>query len=175
MINHNKLHNIILGLALVCATTTAYSTDVGKGYISGYIGSTNIEDDGFDDSDTSFRIGGGYKFNKNFALEGYYIDYGTTSDSGFTADADGLQVQGVGLLPVSKNVDIYGKLGLVMWDAELCLSGFGCMNDDGNDFVFGFGGSFALSKQVDLRAEYEIADFDGTDVTTLMVGVNFAF
>lgn len=174
MINHKKLHNIILGLALAGATTTAYSTDVGKGYISGFIGNTNVEDNGFDDSDTSFRIGGGYKFNKNFALEGYYIDYGTTSDGGFSADSDGLQVQGVGLLPVSKNVDIYGKLGLVMWNADLC-SVFGCRSDDGNDIVFGFGGNFALNNKVDLRAEYEIADFDGTDVTTLMFGANFAF
>ena len=174
MINNKKLHNIILGLALAGATTNAYSTDVGKGYISGFIGNTNVEESGFDDSDISFRIGGGYKFNKNFALEGYYIDYGTAEDSGFSADADGPQVQGVGLLPVSNNVDLYGKLGLTMWDAELC-SPFGCISDDGTDIVFGFGGNFAVSNKVDLRAEYEIADFDGTDVTTLMVGVNIAF
>lgn len=179
----NKLNYIFLGLVLAGAATVAQAGNVGQGYFSGLIGNTEVDDEGFDGSDMSFRIGGGYQLNENIAIEGYYIDYGSADDSvdtGFgiydvSADATSLQIQGVAMIPVNPTVDLYGKLGLALWDAELCIESIGCIDDDGSDIVFGFGGNIDINNKVTIRAEYELADFDGTDVNTLMAGVNIAF
>jgi opacity protein-like surface antigen len=167
------LRGSILGLALVSASSIAQAADAGQAYFSGYLGNTDVDVDGFSGSDMSFRIGGGYQLNRNIAVEGFYINYGEAEDRGYTIEATALQFQGVAMLPVSPAVDLYGKLGLALWDGEAC--GNGCVSNDGNDIVFGFGGAFDVSKKVAIRAEYELADFDDADFNTIMVGVDIAF
>lgn len=147
--------------------------------MSAYIGQSEIDVDDADADDTSFRIGGGYRVNQNFAVEGFYIDYGEAEDTvgGLDAsiEATAFQFQAVGLFPVNPTVDLYGKVGLAIWDAEACIEIFGCEDDDGTDLVFGFGAGFNVSKAVAIRAEYEMAEFDDVDVTTIMVGVDIGF
>jgi opacity protein-like surface antigen len=176
---HSKnLKYLALGLILVGAGAIAQATEVGRGYVSGFIGQSELDVDGFDDDDTSFRFGGGYRLNENFAVEGYYIDYGEaeTTFGRFraTAEATAFQFQAVGLLPVSSTVDLYGKLGLALWDAELSVSGFEA-DDDGTDLVFGFGANFNIRERITLRVEYEIAELDDADIDTIMFGVNIGF
>ena len=176
MKKHYTPHSILFGLALMCLGATAGATEVGRPYFSAFIGNTNtdVQNSDLEDDDTSFRLGGGYRLNKNFALEGYFIDYGGVEDSGFTAEGTAIQFQGVGLYPATPSVGIYGKLGLALWDAEVC-SPFGCADDDGSDIVFGFGGSFGINERTNLRAEIELAEFDDVDLTTLMVGIDIGF
>ena len=61
-----------------------------------------------DDEDTGYRIFGGYKFNKNFALEGAYVNLGNYPASGifigtpFSVEVEitGLTAQAVGMVPM---------------------------------------------------------------------------
>ena len=174
-------YGLVMGLVLAAAAATAQAAEAGRGYLSFYIGETEVDVDinniSVEGDDTAFRIGGGYRLNENFAIEGYYIDNGEAEDTVFgfaeiSVESTAFQVQGVGFLPVSPTVELYGKAGIGIWDSEFTWEGVGDEDDDGIDLVFGLGASFKLSKDIDLRAEYEFADFEDADISTIMVGLN---
>jgi OOP family OmpA-OmpF porin len=80
-----------------------------------------------DQTDTSFAVNGGYRFNRYFALEGAYerlgrFDY-TASTGADTIDgkfkASALSLAGVGFYPLSNEWSLYGKAGLARTDAKL--------------------------------------------------------
>jgi len=129
-----------------------------------------------DDTDTGFKIFGGYRFNQSFAVEGGYADFGesTFSISGFgsgTLDANTLFVHAVGIIPINPQWFVYGKAGLHMWDAsesgEILGAPFS-VSDDGTDPTFGFGvqGNFG---QFGLRLEWETYDLGNVDFQFLGV------
>lgn len=125
-----------------------------------------------DDSDTGFKIFGGYRFNQNFALEGGYADLGesTFSIPGFAsgqAEATTIFVHAIGMLPITPTVSVYGKAGLHRWDAEETGQITGTpfsVSDDGVDLTFGLGLQANLSKQFSVRLEWESYDLDDSDV-----------
>jgi len=142
-------------------------------------GQSKVNDfcDGFsgvscDDSDTSLKIFGGAKFNKNFAFEAAYIDLGeaivTDNIDTFTAEATGFNFSAVGIIPVSESVDIFGKVGMLFWDLKLALSGTftDSLSEDGNDISFGFGADFDVNESFSIRAEFEKFNSIGKESTT---------
>jgi OmpA-OmpF porin, OOP family len=80
-----------------------------------------------DQTDTSFGVNAGFRFNRYFALEGAYerlgqFDYsastGTdTIDGKFKANA--LSLAAVGIYPLAPQWSLYGKAGLARTDAKL--------------------------------------------------------
>ncbi|MFT3859689.1 MAG: outer membrane beta-barrel protein [Aquabacterium sp.] len=77
-------------IALACGMAQAQSNS--PLYIGGTIGQSKISVDfpGFDETDTGYKIYGGYQINPNFALELGYANFGEASHSfpaKFEADA----------------------------------------------------------------------------------------
>ena len=108
-----------LGLSALAAlglmAATAAQADTQPGFYAGAgFGTTKIGDDefdgtGIDDSDTGFKVFGGYDFNENFAVEVGYFDFGEASGETSAATASvvgvsGLSASAVGRLPVSRDV-----------------------------------------------------------------------
>lgn len=131
-----------------------------------------------DDDDTAFKLFLGYRFNRNFAVEGALADLGdytasaSATDVAFgdtlsvTTEVDffAFSVAGLGHLPIGRTASLYGKFGLVLWDMDITererLTGFGVVrtgraSDDGTDFFYGAGVEWALGRQFALRAEWE--------------------
>lgn len=131
-----------------------------------------------DDGDTGLKIFGGYKFSPNLAVEGAWVDLGdVTLSSGIgsaSVGTDGLEVAAVGIWPINPKWNVFGKLGLYMWDASVS-TGFGSVSEDGTDLMFGFGGTWNFAERISLRAEWERFDLDGEDADFLSVGVQFNF
>jgi OOP family OmpA-OmpF porin len=196
--NNTKFMSKFFLVPLLCVSAgNVYGWQEGQGYVTASIGNTNVDesDVDFDSDSTSFRIGGGYRIVRNFAVEAYYINYGEADQSypneaafagvddiSISVESTAIQFQALGIFPVSEYIDLNAKAGLTMWDAEACVSArlgtisdSECADDDGSDLVYGFGATYNFSQQVAGRLEYEIADFDGTDVTTLMFGLNYGF
>jgi len=125
-----------------------------------------------EDTDTSFKVFGGAKINKNFAVEGSYIDFGelVAKDNfdSFTAEITGFNISAVGIIPVSDSVDIFGKVGMLFWDLKLALSGTfnDSLSEDGNDISFGFGANFDVNDTFAIRAEFEKFNSIGKESTT---------
>src|SRR2546426_9432585 len=80
-----------------------------------------------DRSDTGFGINGGYRFNRNFAVEAgwarlgdfsYSSNTGTdTIDGKFKANA--LSLAGLGIYPLTPSWSVYGKAGLARTSVDL--------------------------------------------------------
>ncbi|MCK4705194.1 MAG: outer membrane beta-barrel protein [Gammaproteobacteria bacterium] len=125
-----------------------------------------------EDTDTSFKVFGGAKINKNFAVEGSYIDFGEliAKDNfiAFTAEITGFNISALGVIPASDSVDLFGKVGMLFWDLKLALSGVfnDSLSESGNDFAFGFGANFDVNETFSIRAEFEKFQTIGKESTT---------
>lgn len=145
-----------------------------------------------DDSDTAWKIFGGYRLMRNFGIEASYVDYGTiTTDSTVTApvagtfdidlDVTAWVIDAVGIVPVADGFELFGKAGIAMWDSEADFSAVaggsafsGNVDDDGSDFHFGIGASYTLMDNVAVRAEWErINEDDDLDVWTIGAQMSF--
>jgi OOP family OmpA-OmpF porin len=131
-----------------------------------------------DDEGSGFKIFGGYKFNQNFGVEASLVDLGEFSATGpggtASVGVDGFGVAAVGMIPISQKFDIFGKVGIYMWDA----SGGGVasgISDDGSDIMFGAGVNWSILNRLGLRAEWERFDVDGDDVDFISIGAQFNF
>lgn len=149
------------------------------------------DDKGLDDNGDTFKIFGGYRFNKFIALEGALVGLGTDLGSNRDLSKDGLSVQAVGIWPVAKRVELLGKAGFFTWeewqvnenqfDCSDFGTGFICTEDqdkidDGTNGTFGLGLNYHISKRWSLRAEWErFLDVGEGDVDMLSLGSFYRF
>jgi len=147
------------------------------------------------DSDTGFKIFGGYQFNPYFAFEVAYLDLGEAKASGTdsflgsatgTIEASGFNFAVVGSFPVAERFDLMAKAGFFRWDLDLSASssvfGSGSASETGFSPMFGIGGSFNITKNLGVRVEYEkfldVGDENTTgqsDVDLLSASLVFRF
>lgn len=164
---------IASSILLLSATANAEG-----GYIGLSVGKSDVDLYGFDDG-SSMAITGGYKINPNFAVEASYVDLGDSSDNiapVWTLEASGLNFAAVGILPINQKVDLFGKVGLFMWDASLNEAGTGeIASDDGTDLSFGFGLTGKLTEQFGLTFEYQQFELDDVDVSNISFGARLNF
>ncbi len=178
------MRNLMLS---ICAAAMSFSAAIAAadGYVGASIGSAGVDDPqgGVDDSDTGFKLFGGYRFNENWAVEGFYADFGEPEGTPFgipvSTEITGFGAQIVGAFPVSDQVELFGKFGFISWEEDFTVGGFGTSSDDGEDLTYGIGVTFNVSEQVSIRGEwefYDIADAAGDiDVDLLSVGFEFSF
>ena len=185
----------ILGLASALAFT---SPAFAQGYVGASIGKTDVKDGctgvsapgvSCDDEDTSWKIFGGYQFNRNFALELGYADLGEVKASGpggtATIEVTAFELVGVGMLPLGNNFSLYGKVGLYRAETELSVNTFlltGTEKESNTDLTFGIGAQFDVSKQFAIRAEWQrYQDVGGgdtigeSDIDVISIGALFRF
>ncbi|MGH8082161.1 MAG: porin family protein [Lysobacter sp.] len=67
-----------------------------------------------DKSSTSYVLGGGYRFNRYFAVEGSYHDmFGDVSRRGIgNFDTRSLQLSALGILPIGERFELFGKASI---------------------------------------------------------------
>ena len=172
-------------LALAGVACLSFTGAFASAYVGAAAGQGTTEIDtgaglpGFEASDLSFKILGGYRVMKFFAVEGDYRDMGTASDNIGGQDFDlattAFDLFAVGVVPVGKAFEVFGKAGYSMWDAEISATGLGSASDDGNDIAYGVGAAYTFGKFA-LRMEYEMFDIEDTDnVNMASIGADFRF
>ena len=129
-----------------------------------------------DESSTGFKIFGGYRFNKNFALEGGYTDLGKFNASreaiapfsgslSRSTKASGFDLSAVGIIPMQNGFSLFGKVGAMYTMSEGSVSTSGALllapdvstnpkRSEWNPKV-GIGADYAFSNGLGLRLEYE--------------------
>jgi opacity protein-like surface antigen len=148
------------------------------------IGYANIKDNepdfDFDAQDTGYKIFANYTFANFLGLEGAYVDFGEPSDqfAGLSGviDAQGWSLYGVGALPLGSSVEVFGKAGVISWDADSLVDGVLVGADDGNDLALGIGARWNANESIGIRAEYEwfdIPDADNVWMASLGLVVRF--
>lgn len=158
-----------------------------------------------DDTDTSYSIGVGYKFNDNIAIEGGYQKLGKGSVTGtasgtfygksFTAtgltlsdEVDGYYLGPVITFPLVDNFEVQGRIGVYSWTGDTKASftslAYGgttysgtsiSTSHDGSDVYYGFGVAYKVSKNVSLGADWTRFDIDGTDVDVFGARLKYSF
>ena len=143
-----KARLAILGLATAMAFTGPAFAQDASFYLGGSIGQAEAEgvcDDlqtivtgigtvsSCDEKDSAWKLFGGYQFNRHFAIEASYFDYGSVSASGqtfgvpfrITGDATAFGLAAVGILPIANHFSLFGKLGLLRTEVDVTGSGAG--------------------------------------------------
>jgi OOP family OmpA-OmpF porin len=139
-----------------------------------------------DDSDTGFKIYGGFQFNKHLGAEVGYVDFGkvgfsgsafgipVTGDTGLTA----FTIAGVGTLPLNESFALFGKVGLWSWSATGSATAGGVSvsaDDSGSDVFYGVGARYNLNKNWGLTLELENYDSSDDSVMLTSFGVRYKF
>jgi OmpA-OmpF porin, OOP family len=181
---------MVLGLI----TTPALAADYQGFYAGAGAGQMSVDSDAdldgtslsFDDSDTAFRIFGGWQFNENFGIEAGYVDGGKASE---TIDVDGtdvdvdIEVTGVdlmlrGVLPIGDSFFAFAQVGGIFWDADFTASAGGesiSDSDSGEDLAYGAGMGFNFGENAGVRAEYMLYDVSDADVDSILVSFFWKF
>ena len=167
---------ITLLFSLVLITNTVVNHAMAAGYVGMGVGSADIE--GADD--TSTKLFGGYR-KGNGGFEVAYHDFGKQEESAFGTTASveitALEFSGVGFASVSPTFDLFGKIGLLSWDADFSLTGFPDVSTDGSDLIFGLGAQYTPSNNISIRLEYQTSSLDvnGVDLDTDVISIGAAF
>jgi OmpA-OmpF porin, OOP family len=187
---HKRLGLTAFAAFALTAAMTAQA-DVRPGFYAGAsVGTTKLSDDSFDgsgadidDTDTGFKIYGGYSFNDNFAIEASWFDLGEVSGNfgpdSFSVGVSGLNASAVGRLPVSETFSLFGKLGFASYDldAHVNLAGIGSGSDNSSetDLTYGVGAALSFGGQWEVRAEFEAINVDDGDANMISVGAMYRF
>ena len=149
-----------------------------------------------DSQGTGFKLFGGYQFDRYFALEGGYFNLGDFGYSATTVPAGtsngGIRLQGVnmdavGILPITRRFSAFGRLGVTYVDARDQFSGSGADSAPNTvaskrefNYKYGVGLQYALTHALTMRAEaerYRLKDAIGNsgDVDLVSVGLVYHF
>ena len=171
------MNRIITSLfSLLLLTNLIVNPAIAAGYFGAAIGSADME--GVDDS--SFKIFGGSR-QDNVGFEAAYHDLGKQEESGLgltaSIEVTGIELSGAGFMPVSPTFELFGKIGVLLWDADLSLTGYPSVSIDGTDLILGFGAQFTPSNDTSIRLEFQTTtlDFEGIDMDTDVISIGVAF
>jgi len=162
--------------------------------LDGGYNTTSISED---NRDTGYKIFGGYQFNRNFALEGGYFDLGKF---GFKANTvttvpppslgtlsgtvkfKGLNLDAVGILPISEKFSAFGRVGLIYAETRDSFTGSVNVNPSKRDtnYKYGLGLQYDFTQSLGMRVEaerYRVNDAVGNkgDVDLYSVGLVYRF
>ena len=167
-------------LATLLLAPAAYA-DSGF-FIGGAYGDLSFDADStsdFDQDSAPYKIMAGYIFDMpvvDIAIEAAYNDFGTQEGDVLLVpaevDATGLSAFVVGGIDFGL-FGMFAKAGVVSWDADLDIGGLRD-SEDGTDPAYGIGMRLTFSS-IETRLEYEVFDFDDTDVDMVSLGVLWRF
>jgi OOP family OmpA-OmpF porin len=187
------------------ADDSGFYAGVGIGSSSTSISKSDIRNDladigitgtatSLDDSDTAWKLYGGYRFNPYLGLELGYVDLGSISSTIVTTapsaanihtstDTDGFSLVAVGTWPVTSKFDLFAKVGAYHWNTDASATAIvgGSVvkvsdDDSGTDLTYGFGAGYRFTKNVGVRGEWEVyKDVAGYDIDLPSVSLEYRF
>lgn len=153
----------------------------------------------FDNKDNTFNVYLGFDVSDAFAVEGGYVNFGSvahgfasmfdpqssignvSASTQFRIDVEGPHVSGLAKYSITDSANVYGRLGVLLWDTESLYrrnqfingnssGGDVTMTKNGTGIILGFGLDVHF-----LRVAYEIYKVDEFDVRFLNVGLKYEF
>lgn len=145
---------------------------------------------------SAWKVFGGYKVAPNLAVEGVYVDFGDGEATGnipvipginavpnatsLTSNATGFGVSGVASAPVSDELNVFGKIGVLAWERKSIATVAGIADaaitrqadTDGVDLSLGAGAEYRINDNWGIRGEYE--HFEGVSANLYSVGATFS-
>lgn len=181
------------GLSIGQSQATIDEQGITSSLLAAGLASTSMSKD---ESDTAYKLFGGYQFNRNFAIEAGFFDlgsFGYTVNTTPTGTLNGrIKIQGinldlVGTLPVSERLSVIGRIGAQGARSRDTFSATGAVGvananprENEVNYKLGLGLQYEWSNSFFVRAEaerYRINDAIGNlgDVTLYSVSLVFPF
>ena len=175
------------GLAL-SSLAVAQMQDRGW-YVGGSLGKTEDKEScpttSCDLKDSGWKIFGGMRLNRNFAVEGAYTDFGSFKATGtlsgvpvnVTVKGTSWSASGVGLLPLAEDrFTLFGKAGLSYTTVKSngtagSFSSAGTEHE--TELLWGLGAMYNFTRSLGVRAEWE--RLQKSDVNMMSLGVQYRF
>jgi hypothetical protein len=161
--------------ALAMPGAASAGADSGP-YIGAGAGNSTVKDSGFDESDSAYKIFGGYNMGYiplvDFALEFSFVDFGkpsTATDSVEASAVDAFGLFGYNFGPLG----VFAKGGIASWNYDSNINGT-TTSEAGTDAAFGVGARFAIGSFA-VRAEYETFALDSIDLDMVSVSGVYTF
>ena len=153
----------VLAVFFSSSTLAAEGVYLGGGIVGGWL---DISDIDFEAQQVGYKLLGGWRVNRNFAVEATWQDFGDFSDAVDDVDVkigvDGYTVEAIGILPTGADIELFGKLGYFDTDYKVTASGFsGSVKDSENGALLGFGMQAEAWPRVVVRME--LSWFDTQD------------
>ena len=137
----------ITAAALLAVTSFAASAAEPSFYVGGDVGSskkTGIN------SETSYGVFGGYKFDENFAVEAGFRRLGNWEEDGIDDKVTQLSLSVLGSVPVDEQFSVYGRLGYNRVEEKFLGE-----KAHENKALFGLGVSYQITKEISARVEWQ--------------------
>jgi hypothetical protein len=129
----------------------------------------DIDDAGIDfsDGDNAMKVFAGWHFNRFFAVQADFVDFGESSgfvspSASGTSDVQGFAPSIVGTLPIGP-VELFGRVGMMFYEVDLNLTGGRLVEESGEDLVYSAGIGIDVLDRLNLRLEYERIDIERLD------------
>lgn len=102
-----------------------------------------------DDSGDGYKVFGGFRFLRNFAVVGGFAQLADTEATGPAPFTDLLEVNGpyvtaVGILPLGANFELFATVGAFHWNQDVTFNG-ASGSFSGTDLTFGAGAAWNFS------------------------------
>lgn len=178
---------VIAALGLVAAGPAAADSEVYGGAAIGYsalaidqppliVGPGQTLPRDIDGTDFAWQAFAGLRLHRHAAIEVGYVDFGSLNEinPALNAGAQLVQVNDsvsatafeatvVGIWPLSRDFELFGKVGLVAWEAERGLDGVITAEPDGEDLALGLGVAYRGTGRLRFRVQGMQYDLDGFD------------
>jgi len=173
----SKFLSLCLPCLMMAIPGTAIAGADSGFYIGGSVGDASVESGNFDESDSAYKLIGGFNFGiiplVDVAVEASYVDFGKPARNNSSIEVTGLDAFGLAGLSFGP-FGLFAKAGMISWDAD-SSAGTVTTSDSGTDPAYGLGARFALGP-ISVRAEYELFDLkDDVDIELLSVGATYTF
>jgi OOP family OmpA-OmpF porin len=169
----NLIKSVFLTTLITFCVTTAHAEKGGDeviGYIGISAGQSDFDDacsglSSCDDTDTAYKAFMGMH-KKHFGVETSFVWFG---EADTTDDIFGVQIQGVGIYPVTDNFSGFAKAGGLVYEGDSI--------DSDITWALGAGVQYEFNSSLGLRAEYEwFSDIDTVGDTSLITaGIFYNF
>lgn len=183
----NTLKICAMALILV-RLTVPFQAQASEGFYAGAsIGSANLDDnfDGFeiDDDTTAYRIVGGWRVNRYFALEAGYQNFGDFEQN-FSINgeshkvklsADGYTLGVQGSYPLANRVSVFARAGWFFWDGEAEINNASQASPEDSNPYLGLGLSYDFSEGFSINTDWSRYELESTESDVFSVGFQFRF
>ncbi len=147
-----------------------------------------------DDTDTGWKVYGGYQFTPVWGVEVFYTDLGEYTATDYSlgiftpidvnASASGMGAVATASWPIGDSFALFSKLGFLYWSVDSSASAGGysvSIDDDGVGFTLGLGTRYSFTDNFGVRVGwdwYNIGDDSttgGSDVDLFSGGIFVSF
>jgi len=166
--------NILLAAVLAVGVTAAQADQHESPVYGGLsLGVTSLDDGklgslvNLDDSDETFSLFVGYKFNENFAVEGGWSELGDYTYDGGNLEVEAFTFDLVGILPVDEQISVFAKAGVARVDYDAASK------DTQTALSFGLGADYDFGNNISLQGEWTRINESSAPID--MFGANIVF